>query len=147
MTARNEAKRQEISDYLNDFLEEFNKETDRAAAVLAASLLDEHLRKLLAAFLIDDESETKELLEVEKPLGNFGARIRAAYCLGLISPDEYHDLKLIQRIRNQFAHRLLRISFESVQIRDRCLSLEIPQKLVIRPLRQDLQIDSIKPRD
>jgi hypothetical protein len=47
----------------------------------------------------------------------------------LISADEFHDLRIIQRIRNIFAHELDSSSFEDEQTRNRCNSLRIPSRL------------------
>jgi hypothetical protein len=38
---------------LASFTEEFNRESDRGAALVAASLLDERLKGILQAFLLD----------------------------------------------------------------------------------------------
>jgi hypothetical protein len=56
---------------LTGFLEEFRRESDRAAAILGAAYLDEELLQLLTEFLIDDENEVRELVDNEKPLGAF----------------------------------------------------------------------------
>ena len=123
-------KRPRIED-LASFTEKFDNESDRGAALIGAALLDGHLCLLIASFFIDDENEVNELLGINNyysPLGTFSARIRAAYCLGLISRDEFHDLRMIQRIRNAFAHELDSASFDSKQVRDRCNSLKTPQR-------------------
>jgi len=57
-------------------------------------------------------------------LGTFSARIDAAYCLGLLSKDENRDLHLIRKIRNDFAHKLIDMSFESQEIASRCRELK-----------------------
>lgn len=96
-----------------EFLTEFQHESDRAAAILGGVLLDEHLRVLLKSVLIDDE-ETLNLLErgENSPLSSFSARIKGAYCMGLISKDVFDDLETIREIRNRFAHQLHGLSFE-----------------------------------
>jgi DNA-binding MltR family transcriptional regulator len=115
------------------FLEEFQNESPRAAAIIGAAFLDEQLRKLLVSFLVDRKRAVDELIGNEnrsnRPLSAFSARIRAAYCLGLISKDERDDLHMIRRIRNRFAHRLHDLSFDDKEIVDRCNSLEIPRSL------------------
>ncbi len=117
---------------LATFSEMFKDESPRGAAILSAVLLDESVRSLLAAFMIEDKNQVDELLGSEKnrdrPIGTFISRIRAAYCLGLLSEDESHDLRLIGKIRNGFAHALDKSSFEDRQIKDRCNSLRIPKR-------------------
>ena len=122
-----------MNESLADFTKQFDGESDRGAALISAAFLDEDLRFLIATFLIDDEEEVGRLLGSNKhwdcPLGTFGTRVRAAYCLGLISRDEFHDLRIIQRIRNAFAHELRSSSFDNERIRNQCNSLRIPQRL------------------
>lgn len=112
---------------LQGFMNQYQGESDRGAALIAAAHLDSLLHLLIQSFLVDDESEVAKLLgnrdKWNCPLGTFGARIRAAYCLGLISVDEFHDLRIIQRIRNEFAHELDTVSFNDQPIADRCISL------------------------
>ncbi|HYX72596.1 MAG TPA: MltR family transcriptional regulator, partial [Nitrososphaera sp.] len=74
-------------------------------------------------FLVDDEGEVGELLGTEKPLGAFGARIRAAYCMGLLSKEDFEDLKIIKAIRNDFAHQLHGLSFNEASIAKKCEKL------------------------
>lgn len=113
---------------LGGFGEEFRAESDRAAAILGAALLDECLRQLLASFLVDDSTKVDKLL-IAGPLGTFWSRRLAAYCLGLIGEDEYHDLEIIGQIRNDFAHDLHGLSFSSQSVSDRCGELRFPKRL------------------
>jgi mannitol operon repressor len=105
---------------LQGFAAEFQNEGDRAAAILAAALLDERLRQLLTAYLIDDSKEVALLLDQEQSLGSFGARMRAAYCLGLLDKDLYGLLSGIKKVRNAFAHQLHGLTFESPGIANDC---------------------------
>jgi DNA-binding MltR family transcriptional regulator len=109
---------------LEGFFEEFQRESDRATAILGAALLDEKLLQLLTAFLVDDDQQVQLLLDVEQPLGSFGARIRMAYCLGLITRELFDTLTTIKSIRNAFAHQLHGLSFESPGIAKECTKLE-----------------------
>ena len=104
-------------DDLSGFLTEFDNEDDtkgrdRSNVLIGATLLDEYLRRLIAAILIDTTKSKKvkevvnKLFEFNGSFGTFGARIKGAYCLGLISQDEYHNLEIIREIRNEFAHEL-----------------------------------------
>jgi hypothetical protein len=52
-------------------------------------------------------------------LGTLSNRISAAYFLGLITKDEYHDLTLMRRIRNDFAHEV-ETTFDTPSVVDRC---------------------------
>jgi mannitol operon repressor len=62
------------------------------------------------------------LLGVDAPLGSLNARIAACHALGLISDIEKHDLTILRKIRNEFAHHI-EASFDLPKIRDLCRSL------------------------
>ena len=115
----------ELNKLYAQWLEEFQGESDRACAVLAAAFLDQLLEKLLRAFFIDNKKVISKLLYDQRPLGNFSSRIHAAFALDLIADVEYRDLHLIRKIRNDFAHQLVGLSFKSSKIENRCLELQI----------------------
>lgn len=98
-------------DDLHSFLEEFQNESPRASALIGASFLDHCLGNIITAFLTDEKVTSDLLNGFNAPLGTFDARIRMAYALGLISDDEYYNLELIRKIRNEFAHGLHGLSF------------------------------------
>ena len=114
------------------FLEEFQNESDRSAAIIGAAFLDEHLKQLLINFFVDDAKEVAHLLSGESPLGSFGARIRAAYCLGLISRESFESLKLIKDVRNAFAHQLHGLTFDDKAIAAACKKLRALQPIKSR---------------
>lgn len=98
-------------EYFSKFLKEFQAETDRGAALVGAALLDEQLLELLKSHLLK-KKQSKELLEGgTAPLGTFSARIKASYCLGLITDLEHKQLQLIRKVRNEFAHHVHGLSF------------------------------------
>lgn len=117
---------------LNDwagFRKSLNEESERASAIVGAAFLDEYLRKLLASFMVDEKDAVDELLGnglSETPLSSFGARITAAYCLGLITQKQRDALRKVKWVRNEFAHSLHGRSFEDDDIKKICLALEIP---------------------
>lgn len=127
--------RQDLNEYKwNEFFEEFQKESPRAAVIISGAFLDSLLRDLIATFMIDDVSVVDDLLgtdnNADRPLASFGARIKTAYCLGLISKAQYDDLKLIQKIRNKFAHKMHGYSFEEPEIVKWCESLQTPNRFI-----------------
>ena len=99
------------SDDLNSFLKEFQHESPRASALVGAAYLDYCLGKIIAAFLTDEKLAADLVNGFNAPLGTFNARIRMAFALGLISKDEYYNLELVRKIRNEFAHGLHGLSF------------------------------------
>lgn len=127
MSKGSKAKRQRTAKLRADWegwLDEFQKEGDRAAIILGAAFLDERLHEVLGFFFVDDETQSNALLGVDGPLGAFGARVTAAYCLGFLSPADFADLRTIKQIRNDFAHMLHGMSFEDPEVKKQCLRLQ-----------------------
>lgn len=115
--------RHEDIQYYSIFLKEFQDESDRGAALIGAAMLDDKLANTLLSFF-KNKKEGKELLQVNSPLGSFNSRIKISYCIGLITDLEYHDLEIIRKVRNEFAHRLTGMSFESPKIKTLCSNLK-----------------------
>lgn len=109
----------------NAFLTEFQAESERAAAVLAAAYLDDLLSQLLRASFVDNATVVGDLLGDLNALGSFRARADTAYAAGLISRQEHADLTRIRKIRNKFAHRHQDISFDDQSVRDHCAAFEV----------------------
>ncbi|MCJ9700177.1 MltR family transcriptional regulator [Bradyrhizobium sp. SHOUNA76] len=111
-----------MQDYL-PYLEELGKESPRGKVLISTGFMEQVLKEILCAFLIEGKV-AEELLEGgSAPLGTFSARAKLAFTLGLISETEFQDLELIRKIRNEFAHNV-KASFEDSEIRNRCKILE-----------------------
>jgi hypothetical protein len=97
---------------LNEMLFEFAKlfdyaeASDRAVAIVGPAFLDNLLTEMLISFLVDDSTEVARLMQPEGPLGTFGSKVSACYCLGLIGETVKSDLRLVAKVRNRFAHDL-----------------------------------------
>ena len=118
---------------MSRWLEEFQNESDRAAAILGGAYLDDQLRDLLEAHFVHDEKRIPGLLNgPNAPLGTMSARIDLAYALGLLSLKECQDLGLIRKIRNTFAHGVFghasdRIDFSTPSIASQCREFKLLQ--------------------
>jgi DNA-binding MltR family transcriptional regulator len=114
-----------IEDALLEFSRLFQPEEEngRAIAIVGAAFLDMQLSHILLNFLVDDDTEAKRLLQYDQPLGTYGSRIGTAYCLGLIGQMVRDDLRLIGKIRNQFAHNLY-ASFTDEKVQNWCRALK-----------------------
>jgi len=99
------------------------EETDRGCALMAASYLESRVGDLLKSFLVNNHSILNSLFSSTGPLGSFAARIDMAYVLALIPDNMRHDFHIVRKIRNQFAHDPLELSFDSPSIADRCRAL------------------------
>ncbi|ELV8627167.1 transcriptional regulator [Vibrio cidicii] len=101
---------------LAEFLNEFNKESDRGAALNAAAVLDDWLGGILGAFFADNKSGRELISGFNAPLGTFAAKATAAHALGLIQDNEYREITIIRKIRNEFGHSWRGVSFESDKV-------------------------------
>lgn len=114
----------------NGFFEEIQKESPRAAIIISAAFMDEWLRELIVNFMVDSKV-VESLLGQNRPLSSFSSRISTAYCLGLISSDQYDDLILVRNIRNEFAHGMHGLSIDDPHIVKWCNELKIPKKISV----------------
>jgi len=113
----------EIKEF-SEFLNEFNKESDKGAVLAAGAYLDERLLEMLRTFLADVKETEDLLFGFNAPLGTFSARIKASYSLGLIEKNEFDELQIIRKIRNEFSHSWKGVSFNAQKIKD--LSNNLP---------------------
>jgi mannitol operon repressor len=109
------------------FLDEFNKETPRGAALAAAAFLDDLLGRTISAFLITNDSGVALTDGFNAPLGTLAAKIAACHAMGLISEVEYKECDLVRKIRNEFAHKV-HMSFKDDRVRSLCASLTMNAK-------------------
>lgn len=105
------------------YIELLNNESDRGAVLISTGYLEQQLSGILLAFTLQVPQATDLVDGHNAPLGTFSARIAAAYALGLITEREHHDLTLLRRIRNDFAHDML-VSFDTPSVVDRCKLLK-----------------------
>ena len=100
----------EISEY-NLMVEQFRSESDRGAAVLAGSWVENVLGTYLEHNMVD-QSKTHELFSSNGPLATFSQRISIGKAFGILSKNTADTLNYIREIRNHFAHHPLDASFD-----------------------------------
>lgn len=115
-------------DVQEELKKELKNQSDRGVAIVCASILDEQLKEVLSAFFIENDKVKKELFNTGEPLSTFSSKIKMSYYLGLITENEYKNIELIRKIRNDFAHRLTGISFKDPSVKSRCSILSIPKE-------------------
>lgn len=98
------------------FFQELGTESDRGATILASVWIENLLeRKLRSLFKEGSSAARRKLFELNGPFSSFSSKILAAYSLGWINSDAFHDINLIRKIRNQFAHDLHGLDLESAK--------------------------------
>ena len=81
----------------------------RELVITSCAELDLALAELLSKRLSGSEDEINDFLGADEdgraPAGSFGARIQLAHMVGLITAMEMEILRLLKRLRNDFAHK------------------------------------------
>jgi hypothetical protein len=116
--------REEDIKYFSAFLAEFQKETDRGAALVGAALIDTRLEAVLRSHFLEIKA-VEELMEGgNAPLGTLSSRIKMAYALGLITELEFSECEIIRRVRNDFAHGVHGLTFRDQKLSALCNNLK-----------------------
>lgn len=104
-------------DSLNRFQSLVRKQDDRALSLSLAAFAEDTLGRLLLVYLREDR-QAKDLVDgFNAPLGTLSTRIKAAYALGLLTREQYEDLEIARRIRNEFAHDWEGVTLERQHIK------------------------------
>lgn len=104
-------------------IEQFKAESDRAAALLAASYLDECLKHRLLEHFSSRKTGLELLDGPLAPLGSFSSRSKACHALGLIDGATYRDLNSLRNIRNEFGHSWQEGDFDMPKVAKLCRKL------------------------
>jgi len=108
-------------------LDELRNSSDRSAVLVGVAFLDDALRTLIRARLIDKSSVVKKLMGGRMPINSFAHRIRLAYCIGLLGNAMYKDLYILRRISTRFTRTGEAASFQGDSVREECDKLKIGQ--------------------
>lgn len=101
---------------LNRFTNLIRKQEDQAMVLSLATFLEDTLGRLLIAYFRTCKA-TKDLVEgFNAPLGTFGSRIKAVYAFGLVTDEQFKDMEVLRKIRNQFAHNWEGVTLEQNDI-------------------------------
>jgi len=121
------ANRRELSRNHYEVFEAYQKESDRSAAILASSFLEEILGETIRSFFVEDQS-VDDIFKGYSPLSTFSSKIDFAYALGLVTKEMKQDLDTIRKIRNHFAHNWKDVSFDTSPVSDFCRNLRITSR-------------------
>lgn len=96
------------------FVKELIGESDRAAVILASSLLDDLLANAIAMKMPFEilASDLETIFRQSGPLGSFSARIEIACLFGIIEGDTFRQLTILREMRNACAHSKHTIDFK-----------------------------------
>ena len=108
--------------------QDFKNESDRGAALLVGSLVENYLAQLLKSHMVNDP-EVDKLFDGFGPVADFGKRIECAYAFKIIPAEQKQVLHLIKKLRNHFAHNPFDASFDKPPVSDWCRSISISSLL------------------
>jgi DNA-binding MltR family transcriptional regulator len=94
-----------------------SEKTHAGHAILSVIVIDRELKRAILTKM-RPLSKIKEdrLFKGQHPLAEFAAKIDVAYALRVIDDDIYGDLRIINDIRNEFAHVLVDAHFRSPEV-------------------------------
>ncbi len=124
-------------------------ESDRAAAIIACTLLEDRLEKKLKSILRDSDV-FKKLFCVGRPLHFMGARNQLAYLMNVYGKPFYRELEMIGSIRNKFAHLIADKgrpikNFKSPVIKDLCDGLKLIEPIQMAESKRRAGLSAGKP--
>jgi DNA-binding MltR family transcriptional regulator len=119
------------SDKIAKALEQLGRSSDRAIAIIAAAIMEEHITEAIKRRWQDAPAVIRRMLQTEGPLGNFGPKIDLVFLMGLISPEGHRDMTLIKKVRNKFAHYLDVDDFNTPVIKGWCFDLKHFENFVL----------------
>lgn len=117
MTAQQQVERSKTREQIRAT---FDKESDRAAAILIGAYLERILREVLELVMINSGSVQHLFSPSKGALGAFGVMIDIAYATGIVSKSAYNNLRTISKVRNAFAHMEHAIKFDAPEIIELC---------------------------
>ncbi len=120
----------------------FHGETDRGAAVLAGSYVENFLAAYLK-FQMVDQSLSERLFSDGGSLSSFSQRIDFAQAFGFLPSSVCAQLHLIRKIRNHFAHHPKSASFTESPVRNYANELSFAAEKLL-PDGQSLKVDGLK---
>ncbi len=82
------------------------RDPQRSIAIVRTAVFEDLVDSYLKVYFSNFEEEHFNLFGYNSPVGTFVAKARLCYVLRLLSKTEFSALKLIAKIRNDFAHKV-----------------------------------------
>jgi|GEM_PF-5968391 len=126
MSEKNINFHQEIEQF-NLATQEMLKKSDRFRVVLLGAEIDRLLKLLLQAYLVPSRDGRDFLLEGG---ATFTTRIELGFRVGLLKPEWVDDLRVINAIRDKFAHGRAGLCLDKEPFRELCYTLQFGQQWI-----------------
>ena len=110
--------------HFDAYLQQTNENASpRGAAILMAANVEIGVKNALIRIMHRDRFDI--MFRTGRPLDDFRNKIWAGYAFGLYGQSTFVTLEGIRKIRNAFAHAQIPISFDDVEVRAACATLEL----------------------
>lgn len=106
----------EEKEWQERFIAEVENETTRGAVLNIVSFIDELLIKLLSSYFPNSAHAESLLSNMDSCISSIMDRANIAYALALLRKKEFDAIKILARIRNEFAHKWDGSCFDRGQI-------------------------------
>jgi hypothetical protein len=117
---------------------EIEKQPDRAAAIIATTLLEHNLVIAIQHRLLPLPRALKDnLFGSRGTLGAFQDKIDLGFALGLYTKAGHHDFDTIRKVRNRFAHTPIALTFQDAEIKKLCSSLLLGGEHLLTPKQKE----------
>ena len=116
-----------------DAIRSLANESDRGVAIIAAAFLEGRLKQGIIAKFRYEEKIVKRFFNHDGPIAAFGPKIRLGFLMRLYGRQVFNELKIINKVRNEFAHIIgdrEALSFNSDRIVSLCNNLKIIEHYV-----------------
>lgn len=111
-------------------IEDLERQPDRGAALVAGAFLEERLLVALKARLHHLTQKLEgEMFKRSGPLATFAAKIDLGLLIGMYDPVMHANLHHIRKIRNEFAHKFVPITFKTQNVAAMCSNIKLPKSL------------------
>jgi hypothetical protein len=115
-------------------VDSLKNESDRAAVIIAGSLLEDELGNLISKVMRKLSTDDRQrLFGFDGPVGTFSNRILVAYALGLIDSNDRRQFDLLREMRNACAHSRIPLTFDTKELGD------VTRLMVPEEMREGLQ--------
>jgi len=112
------------------FKKTINKESsDRAKVIITVAQIEYLLdMKLKEQFSGGNSNVRKKLFSENGAFSTFSSKVDIAYCSGWIDSDVFHDIEILRKIRNIFAHSFEALSLDSSDIKKLIEKFQVPHR-------------------
>lgn len=115
---------------LTEVVAELESGSARSCGIVAASLLDHFLQLAILSRFRPLNSELRDsIFDFKGAIGGTANKIDVAYALNLFPTEHRHDMIVVNRVRNRFAHDLAIRDFEHREIAQLVDSFQLDEGL------------------